>query len=326
MADIRAQATPVISPRQVLIILAALAAVSIVAFMVIGAKGNWSFILPFRGAKIWSMATIGTAIAIATVLFQTITANRMLTPSIMGFDSLYVLLQTGLVFLLGGLGYAAIPPEAKFALEVVLLTGAALLLFGSVLGSGLNDLFRMLLVGVIFGVLFRSLTALLQRLIDPNEFAVVQGAMFASFNRTDTRLLLVSAVLILACCLLAWRKRHVLDVMALGRDHAISLGLNHRRELFAGLALVSVLVATSTALVGPVAFFGLLVSALSYEIIRSSHHGGLLIGSVLIAVIVLVGGQTLFERVLGMGGSLSIVVEFLGGLVFLFLILRRVRA
>jgi len=313
-------------PVSRLLLLGLVASLAILAFMTIGARGNWGFILNFRGTKLAALILVAASVALSTLLFQTLTSNRILTPSIMGFDSLYVLLQTGLVFLLGGLGYAAIPPEAKFALEVVLLTGAALLLFGSVLGSGLNDLFRMLLVGVIFGVLFRSLTALLQRLIDPNEFAVVQGAMFASFNRTDTRLLLVSAVLILACCLLAWRKRHVLDVMALGRDHAISLGLNHRRELFAGLALVSVLVATSTALVGPVAFFGLLVSALSYEIIRSSHHGGLLIGSVLIAVIVLVGGQTLFERVLGMGGSLSIVVEFLGGLVFLFLILRRVRA
>ncbi|PVB62574.1 iron ABC transporter permease [Labrenzia sp. 011] len=294
--------------------------------MTIGARGNWGFILSFRGTKLAALLLVATALALSTLLFQTLTSNRILTPSIMGFDALYVLLQTGLVFLLGGLGYAAIPADAKFAFEVALLTGAALALFGSLLGSGLNDLFRMLLVGVIFGVFFRSLTALLQRLIDPNEFAVVQGAMFASFNKANTQLLLVSGALILLCSLLAWRKRHVLDVMALGREQAISLGLDHRRELFTGLVLVSVLVATSTALVGPVAFFGLLISALTYEIIRSQHHGDLLIGSVLISVIVLVGGQTLFERVLGMGGSLSLVVEFLGGLVFLMLILRKVRA
>jgi len=313
-------------PDRKLLVLGLCAFLAVLAFMTLGARGNWSFVLTFRGTKLAALLLVAAAVSLSTILFQTLSGNRILTPSIMGFDALYLLVQTGLVFALGEFGYATLLPEAKFAFEVVLLTVAALALFGSLLGNGLQDLFRMLLVGVIFGVLFRSLTSLLQRLIDPNEFAVVQGAMFASFNSIDTELLLASAVLVLACCGLAWRKRHILDVMALGRDQAISLGLDHRRELFHGLALVTLLVATSTALVGPVAFFGLLVSALTYEFLKTHRHGNLMIASMLIAVIVLVGGQTLFERVLGFGGSLSIVIEFLGGLVFLFLIFRKARA
>ncbi|MCR9285046.1 MAG: iron chelate uptake ABC transporter family permease subunit [Rhodobacteraceae bacterium] len=313
-------------PDRKLLLLGACAVLAILAYLTLGARGNWGFVLSFRGTKLAALVLVAAAVALSTVLFQTLTSNRILTPSIMGFDALYLLVQTGLVFALGSFGYAALAPETKFAFEVILLTAAALALFGTLLGNGLQDLFRVLLIGVIFGVLFRSLTSLLQRMIDPNAFAVVQGAMFASFNRVDKELLVISAGLILLCCFLVWRKRHVLDVMALGREQAISLGLNHRRELFIGLVLVTVLVATSTALVGPVAFFGLLVSALTYELMKTHHHGSLLIASVLLAVIVLVGGQTLFERVLGLGGSLSIVIEFLGGLVFLFLILRKVRA
>jgi len=309
-----------------LLLLGLCAVIAVTAFMTLGARGNWGFILSFRGTKLAALILVATAVSVATILFQTLTSNRILTPSIMGFDALYVLVQTGLVFLLGGLGYSTLLPEAKFTLEVLLLTGAALTLFGTLLGSGMPDLFRMLLVGVVFGVFFRSLTSLLQRLIDPNEFAVVQGAFFASFNRLDTELLLASAVLILLCCAIAWRRRHVLDVMALGREQAISLGLNHRREVFIGLAIVTVLVAVSTALVGPVAFFGLLVSALAYEVMNTHRHGTVLAAAVLISVTILVGGQALFERVLGMAGSLSVVIEFLGGLVFLFLILRKVRA
>jgi iron complex transport system permease protein len=214
----------------------------------------------------------------------------------------------------------------KFALELLLLSSAALLLFGGLLGQGLQDLFRMLLVGVVFGVLFRSLTSLLQRIIDPNEFAILQGSLFASFNRVDTSLLMIAVPLVLACCALVWRKRHILDVMALGRDQAINLGINYRRELLVGLILVTALVATSTALVGPVTFFGLLVSAISYEVVKSHHHGPVFIVASLIAITVLVGGQAVFERILGMSATLSIVIEFLGGLVFLFLILRKVRA
>lgn len=309
-----------------LILLAVLALVAMIAFMTLGARGNWGFILTFRGTKLAALVAVALAVALSTVIFQTLSSNRILTPSIMGFDALYVLLQTALVFMLGGVGYVSLAPELKFALELALLTGAALLLFGTLLGKGLADLFRMLLVGVILGVLFRSLTGVLQRMIDPNEFAVVQGAMFASFNTVETELLAMSSVLIAGCALVAWRKRHVLDVMALGREQAIGLGLDHRRELFQGLAVVAVLVATATALVGPVAFFGLLVSALAYESIASHRHAILLPAAALIAVIVLVGGQTLFERVLGLGGSLSVVIEFLGGLTFLLLILRKVRA
>ncbi|MEJ8472559.1 iron chelate uptake ABC transporter family permease subunit [Roseibium algae] len=306
-------------------ILGLCAALSILAFMVVGARGNWDFVLAFRGTKLISLVIVATAISVSTIVFQTLTSNRILTPSIMGFDALYILLQTVLVFALGGFGFASLAPELKFSLELFLLSAASLALFGSLIGQGTNDLFRMLLVGVVFGVLFRSLTGLLQRMIDPNEFSILQGALFASFNNVDTKLLTLAAPLVIACCALAWHKRNVLDVMALGREQAISLGLNYKRELMMGLALVTALIATSTALVGPVAFFGLLVSAISYEVIKTHHHGPIFLTSILISIIVLVGGQTIFERVLGLGATLSIVVEFLGGLVFLFLILRRVR-
>lgn len=309
-----------------LIVLAALCALSALAFMTLGARGNWDFILAFRGAKLVALAFVAIAVAVATIVFQTLTSNRILTPSIMGFDALYVLLQTGLLFSLGGLGFVSIAPGVKFSIELVLLTSAALVLFGSLLGHGVQDLFRMLLVGVIFGVLFRSLTSLMQRLIDPSEFAVLQGSLFASFNRIDTSLLAIAAPIILVALTIVWWKRHTLDVMALGREQAISLGVSYRRELFIGLTLVTALVAVSTALVGPVTFFGLLVSAISYELMKTHNHGPVLVAASLIAMTVLVGGQAIFERVLGMGATLSVVIEFLGGLAFLFLILRKVRA
>lgn len=309
-----------------LLFLGICAVLAMIAFMVLGARGSWDFILTFRGTKLVGLAAVATAIAVATVVFQTLTGNRILTPSIMGFDALYILLQTVLLFLFGGVGYASFPIEGKFAIELVLLSGAALMLFGSLLGQGLNDVFRMLLIGVVFGVLFRSLSSLLQRVIDPSEFAFLQAMLFASFNRIDTNLLAVSVPLIIVCCVIVWNKRHVLDVMALGRDQAIGLGVSYKRELLTGLVLVTVLVAVSTALVGPIAFFGLLVSAISYEVMKTHHHGPVLVAAVFVAIVVLVGGQAIFERVLGMGGTLSIVIEFMGGLVFLYLILKRIRA
>ena len=88
------------------------------------------------------------------------------------------------------------------------------------------------------------------------------------------------------------------------------------------LGLVAVLVSVSTALVGPVAFFGLIVAGLAHGLMRTARHAALLPAAALSAAILLVGGQWLFERQLGQAATLSVVVEFAGGLFFLYLLLK----
>nr|WP_245218787.1 iron chelate uptake ABC transporter family permease subunit [Rubellimicrobium aerolatum] len=292
------------------------------AFLTLGARGDWGFVLAWRGTRLAALLVVGAAIATATVLFQTVSGNRILTPSVMGFDALFVLLQTGLVFALGGVGAAALPALLRFGLEFGLLMGAALLLFGTLLGSARQDLHRMVLTGLILGVLFRSLSGFLQRLIDPNDFVVAQASSFASFGAIDSQLLALAAFLSAAAGLGAWRMRHRLDVLALGRDPAIGLGLDHARSVLLVLVLVAALVSASTALVGPVTFFGLLVTALADRLMRTHRHALLLPAAALIAGIALVGGQLVVERLLGLTATLGVVVEFLGGLAFLVLVLR----
>lgn len=284
--------------------------------------GNRAFILGLRATKLAALVTVAAAIGIATILFQTVAANRVLTPSIMGFDALYVLLQTSLVAALGGAGVAALPTQAKFLSEIALMALLAAGLFGTLLLRGARDVPRMILTGVILGVLFRSLSGFLGRILDPNEFAVVQAISFASFNRVDATLLPWAGAITLAAGLAAWRISARLDVLALGRDPAVSLGLSHRGMVLGVLGLVAVLVSVSTALVGPVAFFGLIVAGLAHGLMRTARHRALLPAAAMSAAILLVGGQWLFERQLGQAATLSVVVEFAGGLFFLHLLLR----
>ncbi|UMA63612.1 iron chelate uptake ABC transporter family permease subunit [Roseivivax marinus] len=307
--------------RPLLVTALALAAASAV-FLTLGARGDWSFVLAFRGEKLAALIVVGSAVAASTVAFQTVTGNRILTPAIMGFDALYVLIQTLLVFGLGGVGLAALDARVLFGAETALMLGAALLLFAWLLRRG-ADLNRLVLTGIIFGTLFRSLSGLLNRLIDPADFAVVQSASFARFNSVDDRLLWpAAAVTVLA--LAALLARHArLDVVALGRDAATALGVDHDREARRVMVLIAILVSVSTALVGPVVFFGLLVSALTHAVAGTWRHAVLLPLSALLASVVLVAGQTLFERALSLQTSVSVVIEGLGGAVFLILILRR---
>ena len=186
-----------------------------------------------------------------------------------------------------------------------------------------RDLARMILIGVIFGVLFRSLSSLLQRMIDPEEFAVAQAYTFASFNTVNQKLLGIGAAVIAASVFFVWRERHRLDVYLLGRNQAINLGINYTRNTLWLLLWIAALVATATAVVGPVSFFGLLVAALANYFSPSVKHSVRLPMTFCVGGILLVGGQTIFEHFLGMQAVLSVVVEFAGGLVFLYLVLKK---
>jgi iron complex transport system permease protein len=306
-----------------LFLLALVLALCVAGYLLLGSRGNWGFVLAFRANKLAALLLVALSVSTATVLFQTITQNHILTPAVMGFDALYLLILTVLVFMLGAQDFVRLPELGRFLLNTVLTMGAALALFGTLLSRGGSDLFRMILTGIIFAGLFRSITSFLQRLIDPNDYVVVQSASFARFSRIDIGLLTLAAVLTVVALIAAWRVRHKLDVLSLGPEAATNLGEDPRRGMFTVLVIVSVLVSVSTALVGPLAFLGLLVVSVARQITPTVSHAVLLPSAALVSAITLVGGQLLLEHLLQLSTPLIVVVDVLGGLVFLTLLLRR---
>ncbi len=309
-------------PVALLVALAVLGLLASLAFMTVGARGPWSFVLPFRGMKLAAMALVAYAIAVSTILFQTVTANRILTPSIMGLDTLYVLIQTSLVFLIGSGAAVALSPSTLFLTQVAAMIGFSGLLYMWLFSGRAQSLHLVVLIGLILGVLFRSLSNLMQRIMAPNEFAILQDRLFANFNTIDTDVLAVAALSVLAVSAYGWRKIRTFDVLLLGRDPAIALGVDYKATVSQILIVVAVLVSVSTALVGPTTFFGLLVASLAYRMTGSERHAFLLPVAALIAILLLVGGQLVLERVFAFDTALSIIIEFAGGIAFIFLILR----
>ncbi len=268
------------------------------------------------------MVLVGYAIAVSTVLFQTVSHNRILTPSIMGFDALYILIQTSLIFTIGSAGVTVLDPRLLFIVNV-----AAMVLFSSVLYRWLfsgsrRSLHLLVLVGIVFGVLFRSLSGFMQRILDPNEFVLLQDRLFSSFNSVDGSLLAFASATVMAASIFGWRFMNAYDVLSLGWETSISLGVDHNRVVTVVLILVAILVSVSTALVGPATFFGLLVASLAHQVTGTHKHRFILPAAALIAVICLVGGQLILERVFAFDTALSIVIEFVGGIVFLALLIR----
>ncbi len=321
-ADLLATGAGMDRQRLVLAGLGLLALAAVACFMLLGVRGNWAFVLPFRATKLLGLVLVAYSIAVSTVLFQTVTNNRILTPAIMGFDTLFILIQTVVIFFFTSRALATVDPRLQFLLQVAVMVGFSLLLFRWLFAGGERSLHLLVLVGIVFGVFFRSVANLMQRMMDPNEFLVLQDSFFASFNTIDRTLLGTSVVVVALASLALWRLHRSLDVVSLGRATAIGLGVDYKATVLKLLVIMAVLVSVSTALVGPVTFFGLLVVSLAHALAGDGRHRHILPASILIAVICLVGGQALMERVFSFGTALSIIIEFLGGLVFIGLILR----
>lgn len=309
-------------PAFLLSLLCLLTLIAAIAFMTLGAKGGWAFILSFRGTKLAAMVLVAYSIAVSTVLFQTVTNNRILTPSIMGFDALYILIQTLVVFFFGAVHIDWLGPNVRFLAETLIMVIFAGALYHWLFSGAARSLHLVMLVGIVCGVFFRSISNLMQRMLDPNLFAVLQDRFFASFNTINSDILIISGCIVIAVSLYGLRFIHVLDVLSLGRDPAINLGVDHHRVVRRILFMVTVLVSVSTALVGPVTFFGLLVANLAYMIAGSAKHRFVLPVAVLLAILCIVGGQTVLERVFSFNTALSVIIEFLGGLVFIILLVR----
>jgi iron-siderophore transport system permease protein len=311
--------------RRRMMLLAVLAVAAAAAFMTVGVTGSWEYALPARSRRLAGMVLVGVAIAVSTVLFQTVTNNRILTPSVMGFDALFVLLQTVGVFFLGAATVTGTDVRLRFLVDLVALVAFGAALYRLLFGRTQHDIYVLVLVGVVLGTLFTSLTLLVSRLIDPNEFLTLQDLLFASFNGINRQLLGIAAAAVVIMVAVVLRLLPRLDVVALGREPAIGLGVEHRRVVNQALLAVAVLVAVSTALVGPITFLGLLVANLARQVLGTHRHAWTLPGTSLIAVIALTVGQLVLEEGFGFTTSLSIVVNFVGGIVFITLLLREPR-
>ena len=300
----------------------AVLAVVLTAFYIFWDLGtNWEYRLPRRTIKIVAIIVVGCAIAFSTVIFQTITNNKILTPSILGLDSMYMLIQTGVVFLFGSSNIIIMNKSLNF-----IVTLAAMLVFASLLFKFMfkkdRNIFFLLLIGIIFGTLFSSMSSFMQVLIDPNEFQMIQNKMFASFNNVNTDLLTLSIVLMVASLLYFLRFVKYLDVMSLGRDQAINLGVDYDHVTRHVLIIVTILISISTALIGPITFLGLLVANVAYQFVHSYQHKIIIPAAMLISVVALVGGQFIVERIFTFSTTLSVIINFIGGVYFIYLLLK----
>ncbi|MGJ1196516.1 iron chelate uptake ABC transporter family permease subunit [Sphingobacterium spiritivorum] len=303
-------------------IMLALFATLIVLFLFYDMGRNIDYVLPRRAIRLATIIVVGISVAYSSMIFQTITNNKILTPSIMGYESIFILFQTIIVFVYGDKTFQVISQTDNFFYAILLMLFFSWVMYMLIFGKGKRNIYHLLLIGLILGTLFQTLSQFMQIVIDPNEFSVIEGYMFVSFNKMNSSLLLIASVVLLATLLWAQRYVKYLDVIALGREHAVNLGLDYNRLIKRYMLIISLLVSVSTALVGPVTFLGILVTNLTYELIPSSRHKVMIWICGLIACIALLAGQFMVEHIFNFSTTVSIVINFAGGVYFMYLILK----
>ncbi|ALX49207.1 iron chelate uptake ABC transporter family permease subunit [Lentibacillus amyloliquefaciens] len=309
-----------------LIFLAVLAIVCVLLYAFYDIKGGFDYAFPRRVIRIAAMMVTGIAISYATVAFHTITQNRILTPSIMGIDSMYEVVQTLIFFLAGSASIWVVNNYLNFGAALIAMVLFALILYRFLFRTNKYPIYLLLLIGIILGTLLGSFVTFLQVLIDPVEYMSLQTFLFASFMDVKAEVLYIAIAILFAAFIYGHRIMNQLNVMSLGRENAINLGINYDRLLMNVLILASVLIATSTALVGPITFLGLLVANLSYQYLVTYKHSILILGASLISIIALVGGQFIVEHIFELRTTLSVIINFIGGIYFIYLLLKESRA
>ena len=292
--------------------------------MEFGTRGYW-LIAERRMNSVIAMAVVAVCQAVATVAFQTVTNNRIITPSIMGFESLYVAIHTSTVYFLGAAGLNNARTLEMFVVQLVLMVGLSLILYTWLLAGDNPNMHAMLLVGIVLGGGLGSVSTFMQRLLTPSEFDLLTARLFGSVNNADPAYYPLAVPLVLVAAGLMFMNSRRLNVLSLGRDVAVNLGVNHKKHAVYTLVLVSVLMAVSTALVGPMTFLGFLVATLAYQFADTYDHRYVFPMAALLGYCILAGAYFIMNHIFYAQGVVSIIIELVGGLTFLIVVLRKGR-
>ncbi|HEB9428973.1 TPA: iron chelate uptake ABC transporter family permease subunit [Campylobacter coli] len=307
--------------RKKILILAFLTLIMTLVFIFAGLKDFDEYALKNRFLQIAAIVIVAICIAVSTVIFQTLCNNKILTPAIIGLDSLYMLLQSALIFSLGSANLSVYKNDINFLITLACMVVFSLGLY-KILFSSDKSIYLIMLLGLIFGTLFSTLSSFFEILIDPDEFMVIQGRMFASFDNVAFDVLALAYIATLLSFVWIFRYMKFLDPLSLGKDLSINLGINYQKISKHLMIIIAILTSISTALVGPITFLGLLVVNITYELFKSSKHSILLLACVLISILALLGGVFFVSRVFDYNATISVIINFLGGIYFIYLVLK----
>ena len=315
--------------RKKLVVMAVLVLLVAVAYMTVDVNfGNaklLAYSMRIRAPKLIVMLITAFAIGGASLVFQSIINNTIVTPCLLGMNSLYTLIHTAVVFCVGSGSVLATNANAAFAIDLVLMGITATLIYSYLFKKTKHNVLYVLLVGTVLTSFFSSVQSTMTRVMDPNEYDTLLTTLVASFSNVNAEIIVFSLIVLAAVIFFLRNELALLDVLTLGKDQAINLGVNYDRCIRRLLLGVTLAIAVATAMVGPISFLGLIIANLARQLLKTYRHTQLILGSALFGMIVLVGGQLIVEHVFTYSVPISVFITVGGGLYFLYLLLTRRR-
>lgn len=300
------------------------------AYLFVGIEpGNsrlMEYALRLRRPKLVTMLVAAIAIGGSTLVFQSIINNTIVTPGLLGMNSLYSLIHTAVVFFAGTGSVLATNANLSFVVDLALMGITATVIYSYFFRKTQHNILYVLLIGTVLSGFFSSIQSTLVRVMDPNEFESIQNQLVASFSNVNSEIILASIVLLAAIVFFLRKDLALLDVITLGKAQATNLGVDYDRTIRRLLVGVVLSIAIATAMVGPISFLGLIIANLARQLLQTFRHKQLIAGSILIGMMVLIGGQLIVEHIFINSVPISVFITVGGGIYFLFLILRRKRA
>lgn len=309
-----------------LIVIALIAIIIVAAFLFIGVKFHnhklLRYAMKLRIPKVIAMIITAFAIGAATIIFQSVINNTIVAPCLLGMNALYTLIHTSVVFVLGSGSILFTNDNLSFLVDLVLMGIIATVVYSWLFKMTGHNVLYVLLVGTVLTSFFSSIQSTLTRVMDPNEYDTLLTSLVASFSNINSGIIIFS-VIILALIVVIFRKEFaLLDVITLGKEQAINLGVDYDRCIRRLLLAITLCIAVATAMVGPISFLGLIIANISRQLLKTYRHTQLIAGAALMGVIALIGGQFIVERVFVYSIPISVFITVAGGIYFLYLILK----
>lgn len=306
----------------------------ILTFVVMGVCGSYllinsyperpklfQYILSLRVPTLIVMLIAAFAIGSASIIFQSVINNRIVTPCLLGMNSMYTLVHTAVIFAAGSGSVIAVNSNLSFAIDLIVMAAAATFIYSYMFRKTGNNVLYVLLIGTVLSSFFGSIQSTMIRVMDPNEYDTLLASLVADFNNVNVEIIVFAVVLLAALSIFLWKDLMLLDVITLGKDQAVNLGVDYDRSVRRLLLGVVLCIAVATAMVGPVSFLGLIIANLARQLLKTYRHSRLIAGSVLMGMLALIAGQLISQHIFSYGVPVSTFITIGGGIYFLYLLL-----
>lgn len=310
-----------------LVVLAILMLLAVVFFMTVDVNfANPKFFLfsmKIRTPKLLAMLVAAFAIGASSIVFQSIINNQIVTPCLLGMNSLYTLIHTSVYFLLGSASFLAVNSNVAFAVDLVIMIVVATIVYGYLFKKTNYNVLYVLLIGTVLSSFFGSIQSTMVRVMDPNEYDSLLLTLVAGFENINGEIIGTCVILLVLLIFVLRRELALLDVITLGKDQAINLGVDYDKTIRRLLIGVTACIAIATAMVGPISFLGLIIANLGRQLMQTYRHTQLILGASLFGMMALVAGQCLLEHVFAYTVPVSVFINLGGGIYFLYLLLKK---